>query len=162
MKIQMFSMACILAATAVEDCKAVVLPQEMAIKNTFEGTIAENTVAAQLGIEKDDVQFGAGGPAQIGFSPGSLPKVGVMSMSQKFVQNSDQLNNLLAQQDRVPDDEELLVQLSSLVDLDTDEMLGQLRQDTGLDREELLAEIRDGEIENVLEQLTQVGAETRQ
>ena len=48
-------------------------------------------------------------------------------MAQKFVQNSDQLNDLLAQQDSVPDDEELLVQLSSLADLDTDEMLGQLR-----------------------------------
>ena len=84
-------------------------------------------VAAQLGIEKQDVQFGPGGPAQVGFSPGSLPMVGDMSLAQKFVENSDQLNDLLAQQDRVPDDEELLVQLSSLVDLDTDEMLGQLR-----------------------------------
>ena len=46
MKIQMFSMACILAATAVKDCQAVILPQEMAIRNSFEGTIAENMVAA--------------------------------------------------------------------------------------------------------------------
>ena len=46
MKIQMFSMACILAATALKDCQAVVLPQEMAVRNSFEGTIAENMVAA--------------------------------------------------------------------------------------------------------------------
>ena len=123
----MFSMACILAVAMVKECQAVVLPQEMAIRNSFEGTIAQNMVAAQLGIDKEDVQFGTGGPAQISFSPGSLPMVGGMSMAQKFVQNSDELNNLLAQQDRVPDDEELLVQLSSLVDLDTDEMLGQLK-----------------------------------
>ena len=45
-KIQMFRMACILAATALKDCQAVVLPQEMAVKNSFEGTIAENLVAA--------------------------------------------------------------------------------------------------------------------
>ena len=49
-----------------------------------------------------------------------------------------------------------------MADLDTDEMLGRLKKDTGLDREELLAEIRDGEVENVLEQLTQVGVEPRE
>ena len=85
--------------------------------------------------------------ARIMMLPGN---VGGGMMAQKFSEKSSDLSEVLAQKDSITDDEELLSQLSSLVELDTEEMLGQFHEATGLDKEQLLAQLRATDAKTLL------------